>query len=103
MRLESRHDDWHHPRIYARLQCFGLVLFTLGMASRNIDRPVVGVAAPALTVLLLYRLKVELAISGREEYRKLEAKLQRIEQINTWTIVPIMIGLVGFIRKAANG
>ena len=95
--------DWHHPRIYARLQCFGLVLFTLGMASRNIDRPVIGVAALAVTVLLLYRLKVELAISGREEYRKLEAKLQRIEQINTWTIVPIMIGLVGFIRKAANG
>ena len=32
--------DWHHPRIYARLQCFGLVFFTLGMASRNIDSPV---------------------------------------------------------------
>ena len=95
--------DWHHPRIYARLQCFGLLLCTLGMASRNIDSPVIGVAALAVTVLLLYRLRVELAISGREEYRKLEAKLQRIEQINRWTIVPIMIWLVGFIRKAANG
>ena len=32
--------DWHHPRIYARLQGFGLVFFKLGMASRNIDRAV---------------------------------------------------------------
>ena len=95
--------DWHHPRIYARLQCVGLVLFALGMASRNIDSPVIGVTALAVTVLLLYRLKVELAISGHEEYRTLEAKLQRIEQINRWTMVPIMIGLVGFIRRAANG
>ncbi len=95
--------DWHHPRIYARLQCFGLVLFTLGMASRNIDRPVIGVAALAVTVLLLSRLKVELAISGHEEHTKLEAKLQRIEQINRWTMVSIMIGLRGIIRKAANG
>jgi hypothetical protein len=93
--------DWHHPRTYARLQCFGLVLFTLGMASRNIDRPVIGVAA--LAVLLLYRLKVELAIAGHEEYRKLEAKLQRIEQINRWTMIPITVGLVGFIREAAMG
>ena len=95
--------DWHHPRIYARLRCFGLVFFALGMASRNIDSPVIGVTALAVTVLLLYRLKVELAISGHEEYRTLEAKLQRIEQINRWTMVPIMIGLVGFIRRAANG
>ena len=92
---------WHHSRIYARLQCFGLVLFTLGMASRNIDRPVIGVAA--LAVLLLYRLKVELAIAGHEEYRKLEAKLQRIEQINRWPMIPITVGLVGFIREAAMG
>jgi hypothetical protein len=92
---------WHHSRIYARLQSFGLVLFTLGMASRNIDRPVIGVAA--LAVLLLYRLKVELAIAGHEEYRKLEAKLQRIEQINRWTMIPITVGLVGFIREAAMG
>ena len=94
---------WHHSRIYARLQCFGLVLFTLGMASRNIDRPVIGVAALVVTVLLLYRLKVELAIAGHEEYRKLEAKLQRIEQINRWTMIPITVGLVGFIREAAMG
>ena len=27
--------DWHHPRIYERLRCFGLALFTLGIASRH--------------------------------------------------------------------
>lgn len=79
--------DWRHPRIYARLQCFGLVLFTLGMASRNIDNPIIAAAAVALTAMLLYRLKIELAISSHEEYRKLEAKLQRIEQINRWTMI----------------
>ena len=95
--------DWHHPRIYARLRCFGLVSFALGVATGNIDSPVIGVTALAVTVLLLYLLKVELAISGHEEYRTLETKLQRIEQINRWSMVPIMIGLVGFIRKATNG
>jgi hypothetical protein len=31
--------DWHHPRIYERLRCFGLALFTLGIASHNVDSP----------------------------------------------------------------
>jgi hypothetical protein len=33
--------DWHHPRIYERLRCFGLCLFTLGVASHilTIGRP----------------------------------------------------------------
>ena len=24
--------DWHHPRIFERLRCFGFSLFTLGLA-----------------------------------------------------------------------
>jgi hypothetical protein len=39
--------DWHHPRIYERLRCFGLALFTLGIASHNVDSPAIALAALA--------------------------------------------------------
>jgi hypothetical protein len=29
--------DWHHPRIDERLRCFGLCLFTVGVASHNVE------------------------------------------------------------------
>ena len=93
--------DWQHPRIYARLQCFGLVLFTLSLAWRNIEDSIIAAAALAATTMLLYRLKIELGISAHEDYRKVEAKLHRIDQINRWTMVPITIGVLGFIRKTA--
>jgi hypothetical protein len=50
--------DWHHPRIYERLRCFGLSLFTLGLASHNVVNPPTAVAAIILTVLLVVRLKI---------------------------------------------
>jgi hypothetical protein len=77
-----------------------LVLFTLSLAWRNIEDPIIAGGTLAATTMLLYRLKIELGISAHEEYGKLEAKLQRIEQLNNWTMVPVMVGLVGFIRKA---
>jgi hypothetical protein len=91
--------DWHHPRIYERLRCFGLALFTLGIASHNIDSPAISLTALVVTGMLVYRLKIELAIEHDEEERKLAAKLQRIGVINRWIVLPIMIGLLGFMRK----
>lgn len=95
--------DWHHPRIYERLRCFGLALFTLGIASHNVDSPAISLAAIALTALLVYRLKLELAIARDEDETKYERKVHRIQQINQWALVPIMVGVFGFIRKVAQG
>ena len=44
--------DWHHPRIYERLRCFGLTLFTIGVASHNLANPPVAVAAIVVAILL---------------------------------------------------
>jgi hypothetical protein len=95
--------DWHHPRIYERLRCFGLALFTLGIASHNVDSPAISLAAIAITGLLVYRLKLELAIARDEDEARYERKVHRIQQINQWTLVPIIVGVFGFMHKAAHG
>ena len=48
--------DWNHPRIYERLRCFGLTLFTLGVASHNEANPPVAIAAIFVATLLVVRL-----------------------------------------------
>jgi hypothetical protein len=58
--------DWYHPRIYERLRCFGLSLFTLGLASHNVGNPPAALAAIVVTILLVVRLKVELDIRRDE-------------------------------------
>jgi hypothetical protein len=95
--------DWNHPRIYERLRCFGLALFTLGISSHNVDSPAIALAAILVTAMLVYRLKLELAIARNEDEAKLETKLHRIQQINQWMLVPIVVGCLGFMRKAASG
>jgi hypothetical protein len=95
--------DWHHPRIFERLRCFGLALFTVGIASHNVESPAISLAAIALTALLVYRLKLELAIARDEDETKYERKVHRIQQINQWALVPIMVGVFGSMRKVARG
>jgi hypothetical protein len=94
--------DWHHPRIYERLRCFGLSLFTLGLASHNVANPPAALAAIVITVLLVYRLKIELDIGRDEEEPTLERKLHRIQQVNTVILVPVFVGAVVWLRRLAN-
>ena len=95
--------DWHHPRIYERLRCFGLCLFTLGVASHNVDNPPAALAAIVVTALLIMRLKIELDSKRDEEEHSLERKVQRIRQINTMAYVPVLIGIMALIRQMASG
>lgn len=74
--------DWHHPRIYERLRCFGLTLFTLGVASHNVANPPIAVAAIVVAILLVVRLRIELEIGRDEEETSLERKLRHIDLIN---------------------
>jgi hypothetical protein len=73
--------DWYHPRIYERLCCFGLTLFTLGVASHNEANPPVAIAAIIVATLLVVRLRIELGISRDEERASLERKLGRSAEI----------------------
>src|SRR5579863_9142145 len=84
----ARMIDWNHPRIYERLRCFGLTLFTLGIASHNEANPPVAVAAILVATLLVVRLRIELGIGRDEERSSLERKLRRIDLINALAIVP---------------
>jgi uncharacterized membrane protein len=95
--------DWHHPRVYERFRCFGLCLFTLGVASRNVDNPSAALAAIVVTMLLVVRLKIELAISRDEEQHSLERKLQRIQRINTIASVSVFVGIMALLRRNASG
>ena len=95
--------DWHHPRIYERFRCFGLCLFTLGVASHNVDNRPAALAAIVVTMLLLVRLKIELDITRDEEEQSLERKIHRIQQINTMASVSMFIGLVALVRQRASG
>lgn len=95
--------DWHHPRIYERLRCFGLSLFTLGVASHNVGNPPAALAAIVVTILLVIRLKIELDIRHDEEDSILERKLHRIHQINTAVLVPISVGVFALLRQVAPG
>jgi len=95
--------DWHHPRIYERLRCFGLCLFTLGVASHNVDNPPAALAAIVVTALLIVRLKIELDIKRDEEEYSLERKVHRIRQINTMEWTPKMRqGIKTHRRKKEN-
>lgn len=94
--------DWHHPRIYERLRCFGLCLFTLGVASHNVDNRPAALAAIVVTMLLLVRL-IELDIKRDEEEHSLERKIHRIQQINTMASVSMFVGLMALVRQIASG
>lgn len=95
--------DWHHPRIYERLRCFGLCLFAVGLASQNTDNLPAAFAAAIVTVLLLVRLKIELAIGHNEEASGLERKLRRIQQLNTAMLVPVTFGVMAILRRLETG
>ena len=95
--------DWHHPRIYERFRCFGLCLFTLGVAAHNVDNRPAALAAIVVTMLLLVRLKIELGIKHDEEQDSLERKVHRIQQINTMASVSMFVGLMALVRQMANG
>jgi hypothetical protein len=94
--------DWHHPRIYERLRCFGLTLFTLGVASHNEANPPVAVAAILVATLLVVRLRIELGIGRDEEGISLERKLRHIGLINALAIVPAALGAVALLPRLAN-
>src|SRR5205814_8279891 len=70
----TRMTDWNHPRIYERLRCFGLTLFTLGVASHNEANPPVAIPAIIVATLLVIRLRIELGIGRHEEDASLERK-----------------------------
>jgi uncharacterized membrane protein len=74
----------------------------VGIASHNVDSPAIALAALAVTALLVYRLKLELAIAHNEDEAKLETKLHQIQRINRWMLLPMMLGCLGFMRKAAT-
>jgi hypothetical protein len=91
--------DWHHPRIYERLRCFGLTLFTIGVASHNVWNPPVAVAAIIVAILLVVRLRIELEIGRDEEETSLERKLRQIDVINALAIGPAVLGTLALLRR----
>jgi hypothetical protein len=94
--------DWHHPRIYERLRCFGLTLFTIGVASHNVANPPVAVAAIVVAILLIVRLRIELEIGRDEEETSLERKLRHIEIINALAIGPAVLGALVLLRRLSD-
>jgi|GEM_PF-6982947 len=78
--------DWHHPRIYERLRCFGLTLFTLGVASPRRDCGHHRSNAPGHTAQNRPRNRRD------EERASLERKLRHIDLINALAIVPAALG-----------
>ena len=94
--------DWHHPRIYERLRCFGLTLFTLGVASHNEANPPVAIAAILVATLLVIRLRIELGIRRDEERASLERKLRHIDLINALAIVPVVFGAMALLPRLSN-
>ncbi len=94
--------DWHHPRIYERLRCFGLTLFTLGVASHNEANPPVAIAAIVVATLLVLRLRIELGISRDEERASLERKLRRIDLINALAMVPAALGALELLPRLSS-
>lgn len=94
--------DWHHPRIYERLRCFGLALFTIGVASHNVANPPVAVAAIIVAILLVVRLRIELEIGRDEEETSLERKLHHIDLINALAIGPAVLGALVLFRRLSD-
>ena len=91
--------DWHHPRIYERLRCFGLTLFTIGVASHNVANPPIAVAAIIVAALLVVRLRIELEIGRDEEEASLERKLRHIDLVNALAIGPAVLGVLALLRR----
>jgi hypothetical protein len=94
--------DWRHPRIYERLRCFGLTLFTIGVASHNVANPPVADAAIIVAVLLVFRLKIELEIGRDEEETSLVRKLRHIDLINALAIGPAVLGALVLLRRLSD-
>lgn len=94
--------DWNHPRIYERLRCFGLTLFTLGVASHNEANPPVAIAAILVATLLVIRLRIELGIGRDEERASLERKLRHIDLINAFAMVPAVLGALELLPRLSN-
>ena len=94
--------DWHHPRIYERLRCFGLTLFTLGVASHNEANPPIAIAAILVATLLVIRLRIELGIGRDEERASLERKLRRIDLINALAIAPAALGALALLPRLSG-
>ncbi len=94
--------DWHHPRIFERLRCFGLALFALGVGSHNEASPPVVIAAIIVATLLVLRLKIELEIGRDEDQPTIERKLKHISWINAVAIGPALFGTVTLIREASG-
>ena len=94
--------DWHHPRIYERLRCFGLTLFTIGVVSHNVANPPVAVAAIIVAILLVVRLRIELEIGRDEEESSLERKLRHIDLINALAIGPAVLGAMALLRRVSD-
>jgi hypothetical protein len=94
--------DWHHPRLYERLRCFGLTLFTIGVASHNVANPPVAVAAIIVAILLVVRLRIELEIGRDEEETSLERKLGHIDLINALAIGPGVLGAMALLRRLSD-
>ena len=94
--------DRHHPRIYERLRCFGLTLFTIGVASHNVATPPIAVAAIVVAILLVAPLRIELEIGRDEEETSLERKLRHIDIINALAIGPAVLGALALLRRFSN-
>jgi len=94
--------DWNHPRIYERLRCFGLTLFTLGAASHKEANPSVAIAAIIVAALLVVRFRIELGISRDEERASFERKLRRIDLVNALAIVPQALGALELLPRLSN-
>jgi multisubunit Na+/H+ antiporter MnhB subunit len=94
--------DWHHPRVYERLRCFGLTLFTLGVASHNEGNPPVAIAAILVATLLVVRLRIELGIGRDEERCSLERKLRRIDLINALVVVPAALVALALLPRLSG-
>ena len=94
--------DWHHPRIYERLRCFGLTLFTIGVASHNVANPPVAAAAIIVAILLVVRLRIELEIGRDEEESSLERKLHHIDLINALAMGPAVLGVLALMRRFSD-
>lgn len=94
--------DWHHPRIYERLRCFGLKLFAIGAASHNVANPPVAVAAISVAPLLVLGLRIELEIGRDEEEMSLERKLRHIDLINALAIGPAVRGVLALLHRSSD-
>jgi hypothetical protein len=95
--------DWHHPRVFERFRCCGLALFTLGIALHNSNAPIVAVSALAISALLLYRLKLELGIGREDDGQRLDTAMHKINRVNQWTLVLILVGAFGVMRRLSDG